>query len=105
MTQIRTGVEKVSFGPFGAPFDPSGPNFHMREWWPMVLDHNRNPFRSFAVELNDLNWIRGPKNPKKSFLVVLGCPIGDVMVDQWLTTRVQCYYVIIEIVFDHLQSN
>ena len=46
--------------------------FHMREWWTMVLDQNRNPFRSFAVELNDLNWIRGPKNPKKSFLVVLG---------------------------------
>ena len=43
MTQIRTGVEKVNFGPFGAPSDPSGPNFHMREWWPMVLNHNRNP--------------------------------------------------------------
>ena len=27
--------------------DPSGPNFHMREWWPMVLNHNRNRLDHF----------------------------------------------------------
>ena len=62
MTQIRTEVEKVSFGTFGAPSDPSGPNFHMREWWLMVLKHNMNRFRPFPAKSNDSNWIRSPKS-------------------------------------------
>ena len=69
MIQIRSIVQKVTFGTFSAtlgtfwaPSDPSGPNFHMREWWPMVLNHNRNRFRPFPAKSNDSNWIRSPKS-------------------------------------------
>jgi len=34
----------------------------MREWWPMVLNHNRNRFRPFPAKSNDSNWIRSPKS-------------------------------------------
>ena len=26
---------------------------HMREWWPMLLHHNRNRFRPFPAQSND----------------------------------------------------
>ena len=35
---------------------------HMREWWPMLLHHNRNRFRPFPAKSNYSNSINSQKN-------------------------------------------
>ena len=101
MTQIRRGVEKVRFGPFGTPSDPSEPNFHMREWWPMLLDHNMNPFRSFAVKSNDPNSINSPKS---HFWDIFG-HIGHLLTLLGQISMVADEIPIIGTVLDHFQPN
>ena len=100
MTQIRTGVEKVNFGPFGAPSDPSGPNFHMREWWPMGLNHNRKRFRPFSAKSNHSNSIR---SRKKSVLghfgqvwASSGKPMGKSVTINTVTVFLSWSYIIIQ---------
>ena len=44
-------------------------NFHMREWWPTVLNHNRKRFRPFSAKSNHSNSIRSRKN---QFWAILG---------------------------------
>ena len=46
----------------------------MREWWPMVLNHNRNRFRPFPAKSNDSNWIRSPKSMFWDIIGCLRCP-------------------------------
>ena len=84
------------FRPHWAPSEPSGPNFHMREWWPMVLNHNRNRFRPFPAKSNDSNWIDSRKNvifAIFTFLALLG-PISEF-----------CQMYECSPVLDHFQPN
>ena len=70
-------------------------------FWPMILDHNKNPFRSFAVKLNHPNSINSPKS---HFWDIFG-HIGHRAQFQNFPTYVNggCYYNIIGIILDHFQ--
>ena len=51
----------------------------MREWWPMVLNHNRNRFRPFSAKSNHSNSIRSRKN---QFWAILG-KSGQARASPW----------------------
>ena len=77
----------------------------MREWWPMVLNRNRNRFRPFPAKSNDPNSINSPKS---HFWDIFG-HIGHLLIllGQISTCEIsgRWYSTIIGTVLNHFQPN
>ena len=79
--------------------------FPLCEWWPMVLNHNRNRFIPFTVKSNDPNSINSPKSHICDIFSHIGHLLTLVGPISTCVNGGQWYSIIIGTVLDHLQSN